>query len=54
MLAERQVFDRRAVFSSVFFSVREEVSSAAVTPGAPLRSAAVNGFLDAATVFLEF
>ena len=32
MQAERQAFDNRAVFSSVFFSLREEVSSLAVTP----------------------
>ena len=48
MQAERQAFDN-AVFASVFFSVREEVSSPAVTPGAQLRSAAVNGFSDAAS-----
>jgi hypothetical protein len=41
MQAERQAFDNRAVFSSVFFSMREEVSSSAVTPGAQRRSAAV-------------
>jgi hypothetical protein len=49
MQAERQAFDNRAVFSSVFFSMREEVSSPAVTLGAQLRNAAVHGFSDAAT-----
>jgi Domain of unknown function (DUF4349) len=47
MQAERQAFDSRAVFSSVFFSMREEVSSPAVTLGAQLRNAAVNGLSDA-------
>jgi hypothetical protein len=47
--AERQAFDNRAVFSSVFFSMREEVSSPAVTLGAQLGNAAVHGFSDAAT-----
>jgi len=47
MQAERRAFDNRAVFSSVFFSMREEVSSPAVTLGAQLRNAAVNGFSDA-------
>ncbi len=47
MQAERRAFDNRAVFSSVFFSLREEVSSPAVTLGAQLRNAAVNGFSDA-------
>jgi hypothetical protein len=49
MQAEGQGFDNRAVFSSVFFSMREEVSSPAVTLGAQLRNAAVQGFSDAAT-----
>ena len=49
MQAERQAFGNRAVFSSVFFSMREEVSSPAVTLGAQLRNAAVHGFSDAAT-----
>jgi hypothetical protein len=49
MQAERQAFDNRAVFSSVFFSMREEVSSPAVTFGVQLRNAALNGFSDAAT-----
>jgi hypothetical protein len=49
MQAERQAFDNRAVFSSVFFSMREEVSSPAVTLGAQLRNAADHGFSDAAT-----
>jgi uncharacterized protein DUF4349 len=49
MQAERQAFDNRTVFSSVFFSMREEVASPAVTLGAQLRNAAVNGFSDAAT-----
>jgi hypothetical protein len=47
--AERQALENRAVFSSVFFSLREEVASLAVTFGAQLRSAAANGFSDAAT-----
>ena len=49
MQTERRAFDNRAVFSSVFFSMREEVSSPAVTLSAQLRNAAVNGFSDAAT-----
>jgi uncharacterized protein DUF4349 len=48
MQAERQAFENRSVFSSVFFSMREEIASPAVTFGAQLRSAAVNGFSDAA------
>jgi Domain of unknown function (DUF4349) len=51
MQAERQAFDNRAVFSSVFFSLREEVSSPAVTLGAQLRNAAMNGFSDAVISF---
>jgi hypothetical protein len=51
MQAQRQAFDNRAVFSSVFFSLREEVSSPAVTLGARLRSPAVNGFSDAVSSF---
>jgi Domain of unknown function (DUF4349) len=47
--AERQAFDNRAVFSSVFFSMREEVASPAVTLGAQLRNAVINGFSDAAS-----
>jgi hypothetical protein len=49
MQAEGQAFDNRAVFSSVFFSMREEVSSPAVTLGAQPRNAAVHGFSDAAS-----
>jgi hypothetical protein len=49
MQAERQAFDNRAVFSSVFFSMREEVASPAVTLGAQLRNAATNGLSDAVT-----
>ena len=49
MQSELQAFDNRAVFSSVFFSMREGVSSPAVTLGAQLRNAAVQGFSDAAT-----
>ena len=51
MQAQRQAFDNRAVFWSVFFSLREEVSSPAVTLGARLRSPAVNGFSDAVSSF---
>jgi hypothetical protein len=43
MQAERQAFDNRAVFSSVFFSLREEVSSPAAM-----------GFLTPSLVSLEF
>jgi hypothetical protein len=49
MQAEGQALDNRAVFSSVFFSMREEVSSPAVTLGAQPRNAAVHGFSDAAS-----
>lgn len=47
MQAERQAFENRAVFSSVFFSMREEVAPTAVSLGAQMRSAAVNGLSDA-------
>lgn len=49
MQAERQAFLDRAVFSSVFFSLREEIASPAVTLGAQLRKAALQGFSDAAS-----
>ncbi len=45
---ERRAFENRAVFSSVFFSMREEITSPAVTLGAQLRNAAISGFSDAA------
>ncbi len=48
MQEERQAFDTRAVFSSVFFSMREEIASPAVTLSAQLRNAAQSGFSDAA------
>jgi uncharacterized small protein (DUF1192 family) len=47
--AERQAFDNRAVFSSVFFSIREEVTPPAVTLIAQLRAATSNGLSDAAS-----
>jgi Domain of unknown function (DUF4349) len=49
MQAERQAYENRAVFSSVFFSLREEIASPAVTLGAQLREAAINGFSGAAS-----
>jgi hypothetical protein len=45
--AERQAFLFRTVFSSVLFSLREEVASPVVTFGAQLRSAAGNGLSEA-------
>jgi uncharacterized small protein (DUF1192 family) len=45
--AERRAFDDRAVFSNIYFSVREERVAPATTFGAELRSAAIAGFADA-------
>jgi hypothetical protein len=47
MQTERQAFDNRAVFSSVFFSMREEVTPPAVTLVGQLRAAMANGLSDA-------
>ncbi len=49
MESARRAFDNRIVFSSVFLSMREELSSPAITLGAQLRNAARNGFSDAIT-----
>lgn len=45
--AERRAFDDRAVFSNIYFSMREERVAPGVTFGAELRGAAVAGFSDA-------
>lgn len=45
--AERRASDDRAVFSNIYFSMREERIAPGVTFGAELRSAAVAGFTDA-------
>lgn len=45
--AERRASDDRAVFSNIYFSMREEQVAPGVTFGAELRSAAVAGFTDA-------
>lgn len=45
--AERRASDDRAVFSNIYFSMREERLAPAVTFGAELRGAAVAGFSDA-------
>jgi hypothetical protein len=49
MPAERQAFDNRAVFSSVFFPCGRKCHRLQLPPGAQLRSAAVNGFSDPAS-----
>lgn len=45
--AERRAFDDRAVFSNIYFSMREERVAPGTTFGAELRAAAVAGFSDA-------
>jgi hypothetical protein len=45
--AERRAYDDRAVFSNIYFSMREDRVAPAVTFGAELRSAAISGFSDA-------
>jgi len=45
--AERRAYDDRAVFSNIYFAMREEKVAPAVTFGAELRSAAIAGFSDA-------
>ena len=47
MEAERRVYDDRAVFSNIYFSMREEKAAPVVTFGAELRSAAISGLSDA-------
>lgn len=44
--AERQTYDSRAVFSNIYFSLREERLAPVESFGAQLRSSAVNGFSD--------
>lgn len=44
---ERRSYDDRAVFSNVYFSMREEKVAPAVTFGAELRGAAISGLSDA-------
>jgi len=44
--AERQSYDSRAVFSNIYFSLREERLAPVESFGAQLRSSAVNGFSD--------
>ena len=45
--AERRAYDDRAVFSNIYFLMREEKAAPAVTFGAELRSAAISGLSDA-------
>jgi len=45
--AERRAYDDRAVFSNIYFSMREEKIAPAVTFGAELRGAAISGLSDA-------
>jgi hypothetical protein len=45
--AERRAYDDRAVFSNIYFSMREEKVAPVVTFGAELRSAAISGLSDA-------
>ena len=47
MEAERRNYDDRAVFSNIYFSMREEKITPAESFGAEIRSAAITGFSDA-------